>query len=233
MGSAALFFSLRPTSALLSDINAELVETFIAVRDHPRAVFNRISKIAVGKESYYKLREIDPNTLPALDRAARFIFLNRFCFNGIYRTNLKGQFNVPYGGAKAGSIPDWPTFSKSAAVLKKMTIVCSDFEDVLVNHTKSGDFVYIDPPYAVNNRRIFRQYGPQTFGLDDINRLDEALQIIDKRGVHFLVSYALSREALGAFSRWDVSRMSTHRNVAGFAKHRRRAVEILATNTTQ
>ena len=230
MGSAILYFSLYPEKALLSDINSELVQTFIAVRDHPRAVYNRITKLPVGRDAYYKIRNTDPTSLHTPDQAARFIYLNRFCFNGIYRTNLSGNFNVPYAASKTGKIQDWPTFLRISKNLQNADIQCSDFEQILKTQITKGDFVYLDPPYAVANRRIFRQYGPQTFGLSDINRLNESLHHITKKGADFLVSYAVCTEALNAFSEWNIKRVSTQRNVAGFTRHRRKAVEILVSN---
>lgn len=96
MGSAAFFFKLHPPSAILSDINCELVETFIAVRDHPKAVYNNLEHLPRGQNNYYKIREQEIKKMNLMERAARFIFLNRFCFNGLYRTNENGQFNVPF-----------------------------------------------------------------------------------------------------------------------------------------
>lgn len=229
MGSAALFFALGPDRALLSDINDELVETFKAVRDHPRAIYNRINKLPVGEKHYYSVRALDPLDMEILDRAARFIYLNRFCFNGIYRTNLDGQFNVPYAPTKTGALPDWEKLKSAASMLKRAEIVQCDFQGV-INKIRPGDFIYMDPPYAVANRRIFRQYGPQTFGLEDINRLRTGLEAIDSRGAHFLVSYALCTEAIDSFSQWNIRRVRTQRNVSGFSEHRRKAVEILVSN---
>jgi DNA adenine methylase len=87
MGSAALFFALEPSEAVLSDINSALVETFCEVRDHPRAVYNRLLRLPLGEDAYYRIRQKDASQLSLLDRVARFVYLNRFCFNGLYRTN--------------------------------------------------------------------------------------------------------------------------------------------------
>lgn len=95
MGSACLFFELQPKNAMLADINSDLIRTFLAVRDHPQAVANRLAKIPLGKRSYYFIRKQKLSDLDGVDAAARFIFLNRFCFNGLYRTNEAGRFNVP------------------------------------------------------------------------------------------------------------------------------------------
>lgn len=230
MGSACLFFALQPDNALLSDSNIELVDTFLAVRDHPRAVHNRLTRIPRGKESYYSIRGMDTSKMEALDRAARFIFLNRYCFNGLYRTNQAGRFNVPFSPSGTGDIPSWDKFWAIAKGLKGVKILRGDFEQVLTTEVKERDLVYLDPPYAVENRRIFHQYGPQTFGLDDIARLKKILTIIEQRGAYFVLSYAFCREANDAFRAWNVKKVLTQRNISGFAQHRRRAAELIITN---
>lgn len=229
MGSAALFFALKPQSAVLSDINSQLVETLCAVRDHPRAIFNRLGRFPLGQEAYYEIRQQDPSRLKLLDRAARFVYLNRFCFNGLYRTNRNGMFNVPYAASRTGQLPTFDTLLDAAQTLASATILTRDFEEA-VEDVREGDFIYLDPPFAVQNRRIFRQYGPDTFGTDDLARLAATLPTIDRRGAKFLVSYAMCREATNAFRGWHMRRVFTQRSVAGFSKHRRDAVEILVSN---
>jgi DNA adenine methylase len=229
VGSAALFFAIEPAKAVLTDINSDLVETLCAVRDHHRAVCNRLHRLPQGKDSYYRIREEDASKLSPLDRAARFVFLNRFCFNGLYRTNRNGKFNVPYAASKTGQLPSQEVLCKAAKILSCAQITSRDFEETLQD-VQPGDFVYMDPPYAVQNSRIFRQYGPDCFGTDDLTRLASALPDIDRCGATFLVSYALCQEALDAFDGWHIQRVQTQRSVAGFSRHRREAIEILVSN---
>lgn len=229
MGSAVLFFAIEPDSAILSDINANLVETFCAIRDHHRAVYNRLLRLPLGKDAYYQIREEDASRLSALDQAARFVYLNRFCFNGLYRTNQKGKFNVPYAASKTGRLPTLEELSSAAKILSRAEIKTRDFEGTLQD-VRAGDFLYMDPPYAVQNRRIFRQYGPDCFGTDDLDRLASALPHIDRSGATFLVSYAMCPEALEAFKGWHIRKAHTQRSIAGFSRHRRMDVEILVSN---
>ena len=229
MGSAALFFRLNPTTAILSDINSELVETFCAVRDHPKAVYNRLLKIPLGKESYYLIRNKDCSQIPLIDRAARFIFLNRFCFNGLYRTNLSGKFNVPYASSRTGNLPTLIELYSASKALSCADIKKRDFEEI-IQEVQFGDFVYMDPPFAVKNRRIFCQYGPDSFGINDLKRLSSALSEIDRRGATFLVSYALCSESLQVFENWNVKRVLTQRSIAGFSENRKNAFEVLVSN---
>lgn len=230
MGSACVFFSISPQRALLSDMNAELVGAFNAVRHDPAAVYSSLLSIPIGAESYYRIRKMDPISLNPTDRAARFLFLNRFCFNGLYRTNQKGEFNVPFASSKTGGFPSWDEFALAASRLKNAEIRCGDFASLVDNEVKKGDFVYLDPPYAVQNKKIFRQYGPQTFGLEDLDRLRNTLKRIDSRGALFLLSYANCDEAKDYFSDWSAIDVEVQRNIAGFARHRRMASEILVSN---
>ena len=229
MGSACLFFAIGPRRALLADTNEDLIRTFTAVRDHPTAVANRISKIPRGKRSFYAIRKRQLADMDPLDAAAQFIFLNRFCFNGLFRTNKEGRFNVPYGSARSGQLPGATQLRLASASLRNCEVRESDFEATLAR-TRRGDFVYLDPPYAVGNRRIFRQYGPSSFGLDDLQRLADSLVALDGRGVKFLLSYAACAEAEDFFGSWSKRQIYIQRNIAGFAAHRRRAGEILFSN---
>lgn len=229
MGSAALFFALQPSKAVLSDINLALVETFCEVRDHPRAVYKRLLRLPLGEDAYYRIRQEDASRLSPLDRAARFVYLNRFCFNGLYRTNMNGKFNVPYATSKTGQLPTQNDLYKAAKALSCAEIRARDFEETLKD-VQPGDFVYMDPPYAVKNRRVFRQYSSDSFGTEDLARLALALSDIDHCGATFLVSYAMCREALEAFKGWHIRRAYTQRSIAGFSRYRRKAMEILVSN---
>lgn len=230
-GSAALFFHLEPSEGALNDRNEELMNAYAVLRKHPRRLYNYLLNLPVNSDFYYDLRRRHPSTLGVIARAARFFYLNRHCFNGIYRTNQSGKFNVPYaGGASTGTFPAYSHWNQCADVLKRVELISDDFESFVLDRVTTNDFVYLDPPYAVSNRRIFSQYSAQTFGLKDIKRLSSVLKEIDRRGAIFLVSYAKSPEAKLLSDGWNVNSTSVQRNVAGFAKHRRRAGEILITN---
>src|ERR1041385_9160576 len=122
-----------------------------------------------GEKSYYKIRDIDPLSLSDAETAARFLYLNRNCFNGIYRTNQSGQFNVPYGPPKSKRKIDVDHIVAAAHLLERAILVDGDFEATL-ERVEAGDFVFIDPPYAVADRRIFADYHPDTFSTADIQR---------------------------------------------------------------
>ena len=229
MGSACLFFATRPRRAILGDLNSELIETYLAIRRDPAAVHHELFEHRKGKRHYYHVRSLDPGDMTAPAKAARFIYLNRFCFNGLYRTNLHGRFNVPYSPSGTGQLPTLENLQHVARRLKTASIRCADFQATLED-VQAGDFVYLDPPFAVDNRRVFKEYGPGVFSRQDLTRLGACLDAIHERGASFLVSYALCSEALDVFHRWQMRRVVVARNIAGFAQHRRRAVELLVSN---
>jgi DNA adenine methylase len=169
-----------------------------------------------------------PDSLDQETRALRFLYLNRNCFNGIYRTNMKGEFNVPMG-TRAGEYFSKEDLLNCSDALQRTVLVIGDFEKTL-KRVRAGDFVYLDPPYAVNSRRIFREYGRKTFGVTDIARLSKCLRTIVKRGADFLVSYADCAEARALTLEWHSIRLPTRRHVAGFSGHRRVAYEWFISN---
>ena len=229
MGSACLFFELNPRQAILGDINTDLINVYNVIRDHYEEVHCRLLTLQVTKEEYYRIRAIKPSELDEIGQATRFIYLNRFCFNGLYRTNSKGQFNVPFASGKTGSLPSLDTLKEVSSMLKIAELRCSDFEKTIFD-AAAGDFVYLDPPYAVSGKRIFREYYPNSFGGDDLPRLRQALELLDAKNVKFVLSYAYSEETMEAFKKWDFEIVSTQRNISGFSKHRRKANEIIFTN---
>lgn len=228
-GSAALFFRLNPERAILGDINSELIEAYEIIRDRPDDVHRAVSKIRRSKSQYYKVRDQNTNRLKTFGRAVRFVYLNRYCFNGIYRTNMDGRFNVPYAHIKPGVVPPIENFRRCSALLLRASLKCGDFGAVL-SGVKAGDFVYMDPPYAVESRRIFREYDQREFSKRDIERLASHLDNINQKGASFVLSYADCREARDLFSCWSTSRIRVRRQVAGFSSARRFATELLVTN---
>jgi DNA adenine methylase len=228
-GSACLFFHLEPAEAILGDLNSDLIRTLRAVQRDVSLVLECLRRLRKGEASYYSLRRVNPGTLSDAEAAARFIFLNHYCFNGIFRTNLAGQFNVPYGPPKNGSPINEERIVRAARGLQTAVLYNGDFSETIA-HARRGDFVYLDPPYAVESRRVFSDYIPGTFSKVDLHRLGEALEALDSKGAQFLISYGDSPEARHLLKPWRPRRIWTRRNVAGFVGDRRGAYELLATN---
>jgi DNA adenine methylase len=228
-GSASLFFHLLPRKALLADINKDLILTYKQIKKNYILVFDALNKFEKSKEQYLELRSINLKTLSLPAKAARFIFLNRYCFNGLYRTNLKGQFNVPYGSGKKSNLPTIQQLKYYSEILKNTTFLSTDFEQTLLKSRK-GDFVYMDPPYTVKNRRMFNEYAPNSFNYKKIELLREWLIKLNNLNINFLVSYAVSDEATFLSKGFNKRIVSVKRNIAGFAKDRKIDKEVLIYN---
>ena len=228
-GSALFFFELEPRSALLGDINSELIGMYEVVRSHPRELHQSLNRWANSEVEYYRVRDLDIGTLNKVDRAARFIYLNRFCFNGLYRTNRKGQFNVPYGGGKSGALPLVDDLKVASELLARSKLINGDFSQTL-KYVEDGDFVYLDPPFATTERRVFKDYSAVSFGQSDVVRLRRSLEILHETGATFLLSYTDCAEGRMLAQSFRTSKVMVNRHIAGFTSRRRVAVELLITN---
>jgi DNA adenine methylase len=203
VGSGAVFFyvksKLKPNKVILSDTNEELINCFVVVRDRPSELVELLlnHRKRHSKEYYYAVRTIQPNRLDSVDRAARFIYLNKTCFNGLYRVNSKGQFNVPFGDYVNPSIFDKNTLFQASQLLQDVYLQVSTFEKVL-DFAGKDDFVYFDPPYIpISKTSSFTRYSKSDFTMKEQKRLSEVFGILDSRGCFVMLSnsdHALTRE---------------------------------------
>lgn len=228
-GSCSLFLAVAPKRAVLADKNEELIHTYRIVRRMWRRVYDGLRVLPRNVDTYRRLRAQDPARLSGVDRAIRFVYLNRNCFNGLYRTNREGAFNVPYSSSRTGALPPTDVFEECARLMRAARLRAWDFGTTL-RYAREGDFVYLDPPYAVETRRVFREYGPKQFSEVDLGRLSDHLDRLDDRGVVFLVSYADCAAARKQFKKWHTRRIRVRRHIAGFHGARRRAFELLVSN---
>lgn len=212
LGSGALFFDLAPSRAILSDANQDLIKTFQAVRDNPQLVEKHIASLSTDVDKYYEVRR--RKQLGRFQRAADFIYLNKLCWNGLYRVNLKGHFNVPYGRNKTGTVVHKGQLVQCATLLAKsnVRIEWRDFADTL-EETEKGDFVFLDPPYVTShNNNGFIEYNEDIFSWNDQVRLAEACDSLASRGVHVLVTNAnhdAVRKLYPGFEAHTIERSST------------------------
>jgi DNA adenine methylase len=227
-GSACLFFALQPGKAILGDFNPHLIHAYRTIAKHPKLVHEAAARFPISSEEYYRLRSLNPSALPSVDRAARFLYLNRYCFNGVYRTNRSGQFNVPRG-RDTGGIPSLAALVTGAVALRTATLVAGDFRTVL-ERIESNDFVYLDPPYAKADERYSGEYGYGAFSSVDFSSLSSQLDVIDRKGAKFLLSYRYSRQLRKELTKWNSSIVSVRRHVAGFNYHRATVRELLVSN---
>jgi len=228
LGGGAFFFALDPESATIGDTNDDLIVAYRAVRDHVDKVLRILRRYPYDKGFYYELREARPTS--SIKRAARFIYLNRTCWNGLYRVNKRGEFNVPFGRLESPTICDETRLRAAARALKKARLCCADFE-MTVKDARAGDFVYFDPPYTVaHGDNGFRKYNSRLFSWTDQERLAECAGKLAKKGVYVLVSNAHVPEVLEQYKGFYAYVCTRKSLIAGLVKSRRSVNEVLLSN---
>lgn len=231
LGSGAVFFHLRPSRAILSDLNGELISTYQSMRDRWADVNSWLRYHAARheKDHYYAIRG-DEKSRDVAKEAARLIYLNRTCWNGLYRVNRAGRFNVPIG-TKTSVILETDDFQGISQVLDGVRLTCCDFEET-IDQALEDDFLFVDPPYTVqHNLNGFIKYNEQLFSWDDQVRLRDALVRADRRGARILMTNA-DHESIrklyeGVFYLESVSRNSV---LAGRGGSRGTVTELLVRN---
>lgn len=189
LGGGSVFFYLKPTQSILSDLNSELIATYKAIRDDWAGLREKLLSHHFNHSSgyYYAVRDSKPRLLAA--KAARMIYLNRTCFNGIYRVNLNGKFNVPKG-TKDAVVLETDDFEGAAALLANAELRTSDFEPI-IDQAEENDLIFADPPYTVrHNVNGFLKYNEQLFSWDDQVRLADALARARTRGAKIVSTNA-------------------------------------------
>lgn len=189
LGGGAMFFALQPENAIIADSNPELINMYRQVSDHVDDVIQYLEQYENTKERFYAVRSQKWEALPAAAAAARTIFLNKTCFNGLYRVNKKGDFNVPYGKYANPRICDRDALYSASAVLKKAEILCSDYFLVLEHYAKEGDFIFLDPPYLpVSEYSDFKRYTKEQFYEEDHVELAKIIMRLHERGCHVILT---------------------------------------------
>ncbi|MGK3964517.1 DNA adenine methylase [Sorangium sp. So ce118] len=230
VGGAALFFCLQPKRAALTDVNAELIDCYQAVRDRVEEVIAALGSHAYEQAHYYRVRDLDPATLSLPERAARTIFLNRTGFNGLYRVNSAGRFNVPFGRYVNPSICNPPQLRACSAALQGVELEVRDFERVL-DHAAEGDFVYLDPPYSpVSSTANFTSYSAGGFSFRDQERLAALFAALDERGVQVMLSNSDVPEIPPLYKRFRIDRVAALRSINAKSDARGRVGEIVIRN---
>lgn len=188
-GGGAMFFALQPEQAVIADSNPELINLYRQVANHVDDVICQLKKYENTQEMFYAVRGEDWTMLPEAEAAARTIFLNKTCFNGLYRVNKKGQFNVPFGKYKNPKICDEEGLKAASAALKKAEIVCGDYLLVLEHYAQPGDFVFLDPPYLpISEYSDFKRYTKEQFYEEDHVELAKMVKTLHERGCYVILT---------------------------------------------
>jgi DNA adenine methylase len=211
LGGGAFYFSFGASPATLADVNAELINAYIHVRDHPTVLLEELRRLKINQATYEMLRK--GRFESSIYRAVRFLYLNRTCFSGVYRVNANNEFNVPYGGGERTPAILWESdlLINASKALRGSRIICSDFESVM-SEGKEGDLIYCDPTYTVShNDNGFRRYNEKHFSWEDQKRLAKACLRAKARGCTVIVSNARHSEIkalyrgarMHVFRRWS------------------------------
>ncbi|MBN8672818.1 MAG: Dam family site-specific DNA-(adenine-N6)-methyltransferase [Chitinophagales bacterium] len=230
LGGGAVFFHIRPQkNVYLSDLNSDLITTYVQIRDNVEKVIEALRLYRNTEEDYYQIRAMTNKTDHC--KAARFIYLNRTSFNGIYRVNDKGQYNVPYGKREAVDILTADNLRSVSEILKGKNIFCESFTAIKKTVSKN-DLVYLDPPYTVaHENNGFIEYNSKLFSWDDQHKLAELLNYLNKIGAQFILSNAEHLAIRKLFKGLgDFYSLSRYSKVGGRNKTRGVFNEVIITN---
>lgn len=202
LGGGALFFDLSPGNAILGDSNPELINCYQVVRENPRDLLTALSKFRVNDAEFYRLRELEAERLSPVVQAARLIYLNKTCYNGLYRVNRQGRFNTPYGRHSNVTLVDPENLMAASAVLRRVQLVCADFTAVLESAVK-GDLIYLDPPYVpVGKFSDFKRYTKDQFCEVDQERLAKTFRDLSAKGCFVLLSNSFNEKTAKQYSKF-------------------------------
>jgi DNA adenine methylase len=234
VGGGALFFALQPSCAYLSDINDELINVYRMVRDHPEDLISELATYHYEKEFFYKVRDLDRQSnfaeMPALQRAARTIYLNRTCFNGLYRVNASGYFNTPFGRYQDPTIVDPDNMRLCSELLQNATIEAATF-DTLETKVMPEDFIYFDPPYVpLSETSSFTTYAKGGFGNEMQQALAELCVRLNQRGIRFMLSNSDTALVRDLYTDFKIEEVSASRSINSQAQKRGALIELLVTN---
>ena len=234
LGGGALFFALRPGDACISDGNKELINSYRVVKDHVHELIEDLKRHRNSEEYFLKIRNIDRDEsyghLSDVQRASRFLYLNKTCFNGLYRVNSLGQFNVPFGHYKNPRIVDAENLISCSLLLRNAEIRHADFSEIL-KHVRRGDFVYFDPPYVpLSDTSNFTSYTKDGFDRDMQCKLARVCDTLHTMGVRFLLSNSDTELVHELYRRYTVKRVFAPRFVNACAEGRGKIAEVLVRN---
>lgn len=236
VGGGAVFFHLagrgRCAGARLADINEGLVACYAAVRDEVEKVIASLRRHAKahGKEHYYKVRAKDPTRLEPASRAARLIYLNKTCFNGLYRVNSQGKFNVSMGSYRNPTVCDAANLRAATQALSHAELAAAPFVDV-ADVAKAGDFVYLDPPYVpLSATSSFTSYAGTPFGEREQRALAHLFIRLAKRGCYVMLCNSDAPLVQTLYSGWNIYEVHARRAINTKGDRRGAITELVVTN---
>jgi len=236
IGGGALVFALQPKKAVINDSNSELINCYEVVRDSLDELIDDFQRHENEKNYYYAIRDWDRNEnykdKTPVQRASRIIFLNKTCYNGLFRVNSQGQFNVPFGSYKNPNILDVAVLKAVSRYLNenKVKVVNLDFQEA-VKDGKKGDFIYLDPPYdPVSDSASFTGYDIHGFDRNEQLRLKKIFDELNCRGCHVLLSNAYTNFIVDLYKDYNQTKISAIRAINSNGQKRGKVDEVLVKN---
>lgn len=232
IGGGALFLHLQPKIALINDINPEIINAFNIIKTQHLDLMKKLDKMKNNEDFFYKERKKNPANLNELERAARFIYLNKTCFNGLYRENSKGEFNVPFAHHKNPSFYDADNILSMNRYIKSSDITFSnlDYKEILANAQK-GDFIYLDSPYYPLKKTSFTKYSKNDFKDKDHEELAELFKELDKKGCFILMSNSNSQFIKDLYSDFTILEIDARRSINSKGNGRSKdKIEVIIKN---
>ncbi len=229
IGGGALFFHILPSKSVLIDTNLDLINFYTVVRDKPDALIDDLKKHKNDEDYYYSMREKDVSKMDNVERASRFLYLNKTSYNGLWRVNKKGQFNVPFGKYKNPKIVDEQNLKFVSMALKNSEVMLDDFTAVL-RYARAGTFVYFDPPYhPLSKTSNFTNYSGK-FDEEDQIRLAECFRVLDKMGCFVILSNSDTEFIKMLYAGYDLQIVKARRAINCKANGRGQINEIIVRN---
>ena len=237
VGGGALLFCLQPNRAYINDINSELMLVYSVIRNNVEELITALQKYKNDEKFFYSIRELDRNkekytSLSDVEKAARILYLNKTCYNGLFRVNNAGEFNSPFGHYRNPNIVNAPTLRAVSLYLQKKDIFLSsgDYANVL-DELPRGSFVYLDPPYdPISDTASFTGYTKNGFSREEQIRLREYCDALTQRGIKFMLSNSATNFIMEQYSAYDIKIIQAKRNVNSDPTKRGDVDEVLVLN---
>lgn len=237
VGGGALFFALQPQSACINDVNHELIRVYTVIKNDVDALIEQLKQFQNNKDQFYEIRSWDRNKdkythLSDIEKAARIIYLNKTCFNGLFRVNASGEFNVPFGNYANPNIVNEPVLRAISFYFNNSEIVFNavDYAEILKNLPDNA-FVYLDPPYdPVSVTANFTSYTKDGFSRDEQIKLRKCCDELNERGIKFMLSNSATDFICDQYSKYNIEIISAKRLVGADASKRGRIQEVIVRN---
>ncbi len=236
VGGGALLFAMLPAKAIINDFNEELINMYRVIRDNVNELIEDLKQHKNEEKYYYRIRNLDRNPeifkkLSPVKRASRFIYLNRTCYNGLYRVNKRGEFNVPFGRYKNPNWLDETNLRLMSSYLKKHVVILNDDFEVIRDMVEPEDFVYFDPPYfPVNSTSNFTSYTIYGFTQENHKRLKSLCDYLTYKKVKFMLSNSYTKFTLELYSDYRIEVIQAKRVINSVADKRGAVREIIVRN---